>query len=167
MSAAPSGIEALYDLYASSVFTYALRLVGDRSAAENITQEVFLAAWQALAKFRGEAAIKTWLLGIAHFKVVDWFRKRRPALSLDDDGEYHVYASIADPRAEEQLQWLDEDLGWALKKLKPSQRAVVELVFRYGLSYSEVAAIIQRPIGTVKSRLHYALRHLRRLMASA
>ncbi len=152
----------LYDLYAPPVYNYLLRLVNEPAVAEEILQEVFLAMWQSAHRFREEAKVKTWMLRIAHHQAVSWLRRTRAAAWPNDELE-------ADDRdlVEEHLarNWQIDRVRAALEHLTPTHRAVVELTFVQGLSYAEIAEVMNCPIGTVKSRMSYALRHLSALLS--
>jgi RNA polymerase sigma-70 factor, ECF subfamily len=151
----------LYDLYASPVYNYLLRLVNEPAIAEEILQEVFLAMWRGARGFRAEAQVKTWLLRIAHHQAVSWLRRKRAVLWPDDELEWEAVESI-----EEDLtnSWQIEQLRGAIARLSPKHRAVIELTFVHGLSYIEIAQVMNCPIGTVKSRMSYALRHMNTLL---
>jgi RNA polymerase sigma-70 factor (ECF subfamily) len=154
----------LYDLYAPAVYNYLLRLVNESTVAEEILQEVFLAMWQSAHRFREEAKVKTWLFRIAHHQAVSWLRRTRAVLWPDDDLEDEEHDHI-----EEHLtrSWQIDQVRAALARLSPNHRAVIELTFVQGLSYSEIAEVMSCPIGTVKSRMSYALRHLNTLLIEA
>jgi len=154
--------DALYQAYGSAVYGYLMRLLNEPVAAEDLLQEVFLAAWQGAGRFRAEARVKTWLLRIAHHQAVSWLRRQRKALALDELAE-----AVADDGAEEALArtWHADEIRAALDRLTPNHRAVIELTFMHDLSYAEIAQIMDCPIGTVKSRMSYALRHLDRVLA--
>ena len=128
------------------------------AGAEDLLQEIFIAVWQGAGRFRGEARVKTWLFRIAHNQAVSWLRRLRPVESLPDelaDGqdEWH-------PEAQSAQNWRAEQVWLALEKLSPTHRAVVELTYVQGFAYAEIAEILACPVGTVKSRMSYALRHL-------
>ena len=152
----------LYDLYAPPVYNYLLRLVNEPAVAEEILQEVFLAMWRGARGFRAEAKVRTWLLRIAHHQAVSWLRRKRTVLWPDDELEQETVDSL-----EEDLThvWQIEQLRGALVRLSPKHRAVIELTFVHGLSYSEIAQVMNCPIGTVKSRMSYALRHMNELLS--
>ncbi len=154
----------LYDQYAPPVYNYLLRLVNESAVAEEILQEVFLVMWQSAHRFREEAKVKTWLLRIAHHQAVSWLRRTRATLwpndELEDDEIDHIEDHLAN-------RWQIEQIRAALTQLSPNHRAVVELTFVQGLSYAEIAEVMNCPIGTVKSRMSYALRHLNTLLSEA
>ncbi len=153
----------LYDLYAPPIYNYLLRLVNEPAVAEEILQEVFLAMWQGAHRFREEAKVKTWLLRIAHHQAVSWLRRTRAALWPDDELE------ADDDPIEEHLarSWQIDQVRAALVQLTPKHRAVIELTFVQGLSYAEIAEVMSCPIGTVKSRMSYALSRLNGLLSEA
>jgi RNA polymerase sigma-70 factor, ECF subfamily len=154
-------LDELYSHYASAVYNFALRLVNERETAEDITQEVFLSVWRGAWRYRGECSVQTWLLRTAHHKAVDWLRRQRPAVSLDEVFE------LPDPRSTDAFELSDTtaQIRQALASLSVNHRAVVELTFVNGLSYREIAAVMVCPTGTVKSRMSYALAHLRRTLS--
>ncbi len=154
----------LYDLYAAPVYNYLLRLVNEPAVAEEILQEVFLAMWQSARRFRQEAKVKTWLLRIAHHQAVSWLRRTRatawPSDDLEDEENDHLEDHLA-------RSWQIDRVRAALAQLTPTHRAVIELTFVHGLSYAEIADVMSCPIGTVKSRMSYALRNLNALLNEA
>jgi RNA polymerase sigma-70 factor (ECF subfamily) len=151
----------LYDLYAPSVYNYLLRLVNEPAAAEEILQEVFLAMWQGAHRFREEAKVKTWLLRIAHHQAVSWLRRARSTAWANEELEADDHDPIEEHLAR---SWQIDRVRAALARLTPNHRAVIELTFVQGLSYAEIAEVMNCPIGTVKSRMSYALRRLNDLL---
>jgi RNA polymerase sigma-70 factor, ECF subfamily len=154
----------LYDLYAPPVYNYLLRLVNESAVAEDILQEVFLALWRGARNFRAEAQVKTWLLRIAHHQAVSWLRRKRAVLWSDDELDQEAAVSLEDDLTG---SWQIDQLRGALARLSPKHRAVIELTFVHGLSYLEIAQVMNCPIGTVKSRMSYALRHMNELLTQA
>ena len=151
----------LYDRYAQPVYNYLLRLVNEPAVAEEILQEVFLAMWQSAHRFREEAKVKTWLLRIAHHQAVSWLRRARAAAWTDEELEAYDHDAIEEHLAR---RWQIDQVRAALARLTPNHRAVIELTFVQGLSYAEIAEVMNCPIGTVKSRMSYALRRLSALL---
>ena len=154
--------DALRTLYAACgqrLYSYALRLTGVPSAAEEVVQDSLVAAWQNAARFRGEGRAITWLLGIVHHKAMDMLR-RRSDLSLDQAVDE---PRAATPAPDEQAVQSDQDalVRAGLAGLSYEHRAVLELVFYQGLSMEETARVCGCPVGTVKSRLNYAKNALR------
>jgi len=165
---------ALYDRHARIVFALLVRIAGDRDAAEEILQEVFLRAWQHAHAFDdSRGTVRGWLYGIAHNLALNELRRRRrrPQLqprpaSADPDGDDFSgnIAAGSDPAVDAWCAVRDAELAHALDQLPPSQRAVL-LLYGEGFSQSEIAAKLGEPLGTVKSRMRRALGHLRETLS--
>ena len=150
--------DELYQAYNAPIYNYILRLIHEPGVAEELLQEVFLAAWQGAARFRQEANVKTWLLHIAHNQTVSWLRRVQQVSPLD---ELTNLADDGEPIEEQIVQtWQLDQVRAALDQISPKHRAVIELAFVHALSYAEIAEVLDCPLGTVKSRISYALRSL-------
>ncbi len=160
-----AALRALYAQYGQRMFAYALRLVRDPAVAEDVVQESLVAAWQGAARFRGEARVIAWLLGIVHHKALNAIRRTSPALLDEEDEQFPDPALSLDDQISggERADLLRR----GLESLSLNHRMVLELVFYQGLDLAEVAAVCGCPVGTVKSRLNYAKQHLRRVLEQA
>jgi RNA polymerase sigma-70 factor (ECF subfamily) len=162
--------EALVQEHKNRIFGYVCRLTNDSPDAEDITQEVFIRAYQSLHAFRHDAAVDTWLYRIATNLVIDRFRRaqRAPATvpvageTEELVGELPSTSREADPQATLHLGELQRQVQKAVYSLPPKLRAVVVLHDMEGLCYDDVARTIGCPVGTVKSRLFNARLLLRR-----
>lgn len=162
--------EALVGEYKNRIHSYVCRMTNDSPDAEDITQEVFIRAYQSLTAFRYDAAVDTWLYRIATNLVIDRFRrgKRAPQwVRVDAEGENSVRdlpstSRDADPHATVQLVELQRQVQKAVHSLPAKLRSVVVLHDMEGLSYEEVAETVGCPLGTVKSRLFNARLLLKR-----
>jgi RNA polymerase sigma factor (sigma-70 family) len=134
---------------------------GDAALADDLAQETFVQAWRGLARFRGEASFLTWLLGIAHNHWRNAQRRRRDHASLDDPA--HREASIP---ASAPLSDLQHDLSTALRQLDADEQLALHLAYQQGLSHGEIAALLDRPLGTVKTQLARSKEKLRSLLAA-
>ncbi len=134
-------------------------LTGHPETAEDLTQQAFLKAWQALGSFRGDASLATWLHRIAYHEYTHWLRARREHAPLDEA------LAVADERAGQELEAIL--FREALAQLSREHRETFLLYHVQGLSVPEVAAVLELPAGTVKSRLFTARRHLRELLGDA
>lgn len=156
-------LEALYQRHAAALFGYLLALNQERTLAEEVLQDTFLAAWQAAGSFRGGASVRTWLFAIARRRARDRDRRHHPAMANDDE-----YLAVADPAPGPEQAALDRaelrDLVAGINELGPLHREVLALVFVHELSYAQAAQVLEVPIGTVRSRLNAARRllHMRR-----
>jgi RNA polymerase sigma-70 factor (ECF subfamily) len=153
-----AALAALWARHGRKLYTYLVHMVGDPAVAEELLQEVWIAAWQGAGRFRGRAEVRTWLYRIAHYRAVSWLRRARALLvSLDASPEL---PADDDPPADAQAHWRQALVRRALDCLSPKHRAVLELTFYHGFSYQEIAAIVGCPVGTVKSRMNHARRCL-------
>jgi RNA polymerase sigma-70 factor (ECF subfamily) len=152
-------MRALYRAYSGELYGFALNSLGDRGLAEEIVQDVFTRVWRHADSFDPDrASFRTWIYGIARNAIIDLKRRGsvRPALAPHgDDAE----APDADDSIERAL------LGWqvstALARLTPEHRQVIRLAHFQGMRLREIAEETGLPLGTVKSRVSYALRGLR------
>lgn len=156
-------ITMLYDRHARHLLNYLARLTGDADTAEDLVQELYVIVWRDAGRFQGRSSVRTWLFGIAHHLGVTALRRKR-ALPLDGAADDSLVDPGLDPDALATLAIDRERLAQALQALSATHRAVVELVFSHGLAQTEVAQVLGCPLGTVKSRLHYALCALSRAM---
>ena len=156
-----TGIAALYDRYGRLVFSMALRVVQDRGAAEEITQDVFMRCWRNLDRYQpGQGSLVSWLLSIAHNRAIDELRSRRGKNARREVSEDVIQPQISlDPGFDEAL--LRGEIQQALTGLPPAQRDVIELIFWGGMTRREVADRLHLPLGTVHTRLRLGMDKLR------
>lgn len=149
--------QALYDEYGSRIFRFCLRLSGNRHDAEDLTQEVFLAAFQGIGRFRGRSSVSTWLYKIALFQ---WRakRERKHRTDLPLDSLPAALALSADPSIE-QTEFMAFEA--ALASLSTPLREAFVLVKAEGLTCQEAAHALGIPTGTLKYRVHEAICRLR------
>lgn len=159
--------------YQNRVFSMCFRWMGNRIIAEEVAQDVFLALFKALPRFRGDAQLSTWVYRVTvnHCKNRDLYRRRRAhgrhdsidGTPEDDDLPKRQYADDG-PGADAGLHQTEasELLQSALAALDPDQRRIIVLRDVEDLSYEEIADILELPKGTVKSRLHRARHELAR-----
>jgi RNA polymerase sigma-70 factor (ECF subfamily) len=152
-------VRQIYAEHGASLMAYVLRLtVGDRHRAEDVVQETLVRAWrnaETLTPERG--SVRGWLMRVAHNLTVDGYRaaKARPTEVAQEDG---AQASAPD-RCEDVLTAFDVER--ALSQLSPEHRSVLVEVYMKDRTAAEAARVLGIPVGTVKSRIHYALRILR------
>ena len=158
-----AAIRHVYRLYADAIYRYALYQSGDPILAEDVAGEVFVRMMESIESYtyRG-APLSAWLYRIAHNLVVDQQRRGRRLKPLEQAG--HVQSVSDNPLdlAEKRLGW--EELCRALGELTDEQRAVIILKFMEDLQNHEVARIVGKNEGSVKSLQHRALRTLRRAL---
>lgn len=135
---------------------------GDAALADDLAQESFVRAYRGLAQFRGDASFSTWLLGIAHNQWRNARRRQREHASLDhDDGRPEL--AVASGTAQSDLQ---HDLAAALQHLSADERLALHLGYQQGLSHGEIAALLDWPLGTVKTHLARSKEKLRHLLVA-
>jgi RNA polymerase sigma-70 factor (ECF subfamily) len=150
-----NAMRELYAAYGQRLYVYALRLTNDHAVAEDVTQETLVITWRTAGSFRGEGRLIAWLLGIVHHSAMKCLR--HASQPLDEAAP----ASNASPEEQAQAEDMKRWVRKGLQDLSTEHRAVLELVFYQGLTLQEVAEICHCPLGTAKSRLSYARRHLR------
>lgn len=151
--------EKLYKAYAARLFRYLFSMLGDANAAEELANDVMVAAWKGAAQFRGQSKPSTWLFGIAHHKALNELRRRQPQV-VDIEEANEVASSAEGPETAVRRHSLEQTVRGALQTLSPEHREVMELTFYQGLSYQEIAEIMQCPVNTVKTRMFYAKKKL-------
>jgi RNA polymerase sigma-70 factor (ECF subfamily) len=159
-----AAFECLLDRFERRVYNLALRMLdGDRAEAEDATQDVFVEVHRSLPRFRGESRLDTWIHRIAVNVCLQRRRKRTLPLVDLPDGELPAHPS-GNPFEEAVRSELRTRVAGAMDALPEAQRDVVLLHGIQGLSYAEVAAVLECPVGTVKSRVSTAFRRLRELL---
>jgi RNA polymerase sigma-70 factor, ECF subfamily len=163
----------------SGVYSFALRLVGDEHAAEDITQEVFLKTWKNINRYDARTSkFKTWLLRIARNSAIDYLRKRKHIPfseftnkhdSEEGGGDNLLAEIIPDPNPlPEELFGRAQDaeeITRTVELLSPRHREVLALHYTNHLTFEEIGRMLGEPTNTVKSRHHRALVALRELLA--
>lgn len=150
----------LYACYQRTLFNYLLQLTPDYGLAEEILQDTLVAIWRSAHRFEGRSSLQTWLIGIARRQAHNTLRQRK--LPFADEREMEgLAASESEPEAFALASIARDELAEAFRQLAPLHREALALVFVYELSYQETAAVLDVPVGTVKSRICHARRALR------
>jgi RNA polymerase sigma-70 factor, ECF subfamily len=167
-----AAMAALYDRYARSVYSVALRVVREPRAAEDVLQDAFLTFWQRPDAYQPErGAFGPWLLRVARNRGIDVLRRRSRERFEPDAAAVGFVERLVDPDPEPGDQVWAESVAVrvraALAGLTPAQREVIELAYFSGLTQSEMAARLEIPLGTVKTRVRTALRRLAEILEAA
>lgn len=159
----PEAFRALYERYRDKVFATAWRILGEHHAAADVAQEVFVKLHGELGRFKFESKFSTWLFRVAVNHALNRAEEaaRRARLRERAAGD----GRAAPPSGEGRP--LDEAVARAVARLSPKLRAVVGLRYLEGLSYEEIAEVLEISVGTVKSRLFAAHEALRALLEDA
>ena len=161
----PEAFEVFYDRHGGVAYSLAYRIVGEKGAAEDVTQEAFISIWRSGARFdRVRGSVRSWTLSIVRNRAIDALRRqagKAPKLAFDDE-------AILDQRPAEELT--DEEamrretageVRGAMGSLPGDQAKVIELAYFGGFSHSEIAAMLGVPLGTVKGRMRLGLEKIR------
>ena len=167
--AQPEAVRLLYQRYGRMVYSVALRAVGDPSAAEEITQDVFLRIWEKAETYRADKAkVVTWIARIARNRAIDVYRQRK---SRDDRAsagweELKQAASAPAPHPGEGMEMarLQGRVREAVASLPPDQKTALALAFFQGRTHKEIAEELGEPLGTVKTRIRAAMQRLRSIL---
>lgn len=159
------------DAYQNRVLGYVRRFVRNEEEALDVTQEVFIKAFQAMAGFDGRASLRSWLFRIAHNLCIDRARKRERSLvelSIEPATEGDEQFEFADQRWDPSRQMLAEEMAavieQALDTMSDKLKTVLLLHDQEDLGYEEIARSVNVPVGTVKSRLFLARAHMQRMV---
>jgi len=152
----------VYDLTAAKLYGICLRICGERQAAEDVLQEVYLIVWRRAAAYRPERSHPvTWLATIARNRALDW----RRAHARTPQGADAELPEIADPAPDAEAELIDADeaarVRACLEELEARQRNAVRTAFYEGVTYAELAARESVPLATMKSMVRRALIRLR------
>jgi RNA polymerase sigma-70 factor (ECF subfamily) len=150
----------LYLLYHRRLARFLMRLTSRYDLAEEIINDTFWVIWQHAADFRGASQLSTWIFGIAYRRALKTLKRVRPDLMAEAD---EAPEQVEEPWEQAELR---EWLGMALAKLPHEQRMVLELAYNVGHSCEEIAAIMQCPVNTVKTRMFHARRKLKGVLTS-
>lgn len=155
---------ALYLSVESRLYRFILSKLNDSFEAADILNETFLEVWKSAGKFQGRSKATTWIFGIAYHKIMDHYRKTKPA-QLDDMEHLDPVDESPDQAQVMSATQESNHLRFCLDKLKPAFRAVIELSFFEDLPYREIAEIVNCPEGTVKTRVFHAKEALRHCLS--
>jgi RNA polymerase sigma-70 factor (ECF subfamily) len=140
-------------------------MVGDRVTAEDITQEAFLSIWRSRLRYEpSRGSVRTWVLGIVHHRAIDALRRnlvherrRGPAEGIEEREEAPERTEVEVARREDA-----RTIRSALDSLPEEQSRVIELAYFGGFSHSQIAEMLEMPVGTVKGRMRLGLEKMRR-----
>jgi RNA polymerase sigma-70 factor (ECF subfamily) len=160
--------EVLYERHAQAAFSLAYRMAGSRGLAEDVVQEAFLNIWRSGARYeRSRGSVRTWLLGIVHHRAIDALRrsfvheKRRATdEGLEELLETGERTDVEAARHEEAAT-----VRVALQSLPADQSQVIELAYFGGFTHTEIAEMLETPVGTVKGRMRLGLEKMRHALA--
>jgi RNA polymerase sigma-70 factor (ECF subfamily) len=156
--------ELLFAEYGSRVFRYAVRMIGDVTRAEEVTNDVMIEVWKSAGSFEGRSRPSTWIIGIARHRCLNAMRgKSRVTVDIDDPSVVLEAAETSDRDVD--AADTRRAMRAAVAELSTEHREVVELTFYHQRSYQEIAEIVGCPENTVKTRMFHAKKRLREILA--
>ena len=153
-------LAVLFERHHVKLFNFLVRLTDQRDASEDLVQEVFFRVLKYRQTFRGEAPFTAWMYQMARNVAADHFRKWKQETPLDTQADTH---QSPDPSPAEVIEMVERQslLRLALSRLPEEKREVLVLSRYQGLKYEEIGLVLNCPVGTVKARVHHALKELR------
>ena len=160
--------ELVYDRHGGAAFSLAYRMVGDRAIAEDITQEAFLSMWRSRVRYdRERGSVRAWVLGIVHHRTIDALRRnlvhdrrRASAEGLEERQEAPERTDVEVARRDEA-----RTVREAMETLPEEQHRVIQLAYFGGFTHTQIAEMLDMPVGTVKGRMRLGLDKMRRALA--
>jgi RNA polymerase sigma-70 factor, ECF subfamily len=159
----PAAFEIVYERHADAAFSLAYRLCGKRAIAEDVIQEAFLSLWRSGGRYdRTRGSVRNWVLGIVHHRAIDALRR----------GTVHDRRRASDEGIEERLEAPERtdleierrdqarEIKAALSGLPAEQSRVIELAYYGGFTHTEIATMLDTPIGTIKGRMRLGLQKM-------
>jgi RNA polymerase sigma-70 factor (ECF subfamily) len=159
-----AAFEIVLERHTDAAFSLAYRMMGRRAQAEDVVQEAFLSMWRSGARYdRARGSVRNWLLGITHHRVVDALRRDGPhdrRRASDDQLKDNLEAP---ERTDAEVERRDEarEIRTALEHLPGEQVKVIELAYFGGFTHTEIAEMLDLPVGTVKGRMRLGLEKMR------
>ncbi len=166
----PDAFEVIYDRHAAVAFSLAYRMCGTRTLAEEIVQDAFLSIWRSGGRYdRTRGSVRTWILGITHHRAIDTLRRGVVQERYRSSEEGIEERLISDELTEVEVARREEalEVRGALEDLPDEQRRAIELAYFGGFTQSEIAEMLDVPIGTVKGRMRLGLEKMRGRLAPA
>jgi RNA polymerase sigma-70 factor, ECF subfamily len=164
----PEAFALFYDRQGAAAFSLAYRIAGDRSLAEDIIQEAFLSIWKSRSGFDAtRGSVRSWVLAIVRNRAVDAMRRRGGDRPMRVAAEEILYDEPAPDDTEGAVlrRAAAAEVRGALGELPPDQSEVLELAYFGGFSQSEIAAMLNLPLGTIKGRMRLGLDKIRSALA--
>jgi RNA polymerase sigma-70 factor, ECF subfamily len=153
----------LYDRHSRAAFSLAYRMMGERQASEDLTQDAFLKVWRGASSYRAErGSVRTWILSIVHNRGIDQIRSQASRRRTQETFEASAPRSQPSEAFAETLRNSQRDqVREALNTLPPEQLKILELAYFSGYTHVEISDLLGLPLGTVKGRMRLGLKKIR------
>jgi RNA polymerase sigma-70 factor, ECF subfamily len=164
-----AAFEVIYERHSRAAFSLAYRMAGSRGVAEDVVQEAFLNVWRSGARYeRTRGSVRTWVLGVVHHRAIDALRRsfvheRRRA---GDEGLEELLETGERTDVEAARNEEAETIRTALGRLPSDQCQVIELAYFGGFTHTEIAEMLQTPVGTIKGRMRLGLEKMRHALGA-
>jgi RNA polymerase sigma-70 factor, ECF subfamily len=162
----PEAFATLYDRHSRAAYALAYRMMGERQAAEDLVQEVFLKVWRAARSYRSErGSVRTWILSIVRNRGIDQIRATATRRRMQEKIEASAPRSHpSEPFTETWRNSRRDQVLEALKALPPEQSKILNLAYFSGCTHVEIAGLLNIPLGTVKGRMRLGIEKMRGLL---
>lgn len=165
----PDAFEIFYDRHGGAAYSLAYRIVGGRQAAEDVTQEALISIWRSGARFdRARGSVRAWTLGIVRNRAIDLLRRdagRAPKLAFDSEEALERRPAEELTDVEALRRETAREVRSALSGLPDDQSKVIQLAYFGGFTHSEIARMLNEPLGTIKGRMRLGLEKVRAALA--
>ena len=161
----PEALSELYDRYKALVFSLAINIVGSHETAEDITLEVFTRVWEKADTYQiGKATVKRWISSITRYRSIDVLRRRNVHLDMSNpqwsDFSPDTLPARENPEEIMELALVRRKVTEALSKLPEEQKKPLALAYFMGYSHRQIAESLNKPLGTIKTRIRLAIQKL-------
>jgi RNA polymerase sigma-70 factor, ECF subfamily len=156
--------EIIYERHSAAAFSLAYRMMGSRARAEDVTQDAFLSLWRSGARYdRARGSVRTWVLGIVHHRAIDALRRAtvHDRRWTGDEGIEERFEAAERTDVEAARREEAGTVRSALRTLPSDQCQVIELAYFGGFTHTEIAEMLDAPVGTIKGRMRLGLKKMR------
>lgn len=157
----PKGFSGIYEKYKNRLFGFLYKLTKERSLAEDIMQETFVAALRNIDQFDKNRSLLSWLFGIAHKKTIDFFRHKKIEQNYSEEGKSAVGGRLERPDEAKSNSDIRTLVNEAVESLDPVQKKVFLMREMAGTPFKEIAEILDCPLNTALGRMRLALKNIR------
>jgi len=165
----PLAFEIFYDRHAGAAYSLAYRIVGDRQSAEDVVQEALISIWRSGARFdRARGSVRAWTLGIVRNRAIDLLRRdsgRAPRPAFDSEELLEREPSEERTDVEALRRETARQVRGAISGLPEEQSKVIGLAYFGGFTHSEIAKMLNEPLGTIKGRMRLGMDKIRASLA--
>lgn len=166
-----NALKNLISIYLKPIYNFTYHLCGNEDEASDITQETFIKAWKSLRKYKPDKKFSTWIFTIARNSIIDWLRKKRPALFSNlksDDGKFEEYLADTEVLQDELFERKENEkiINEALDSVPLDHRAVIYLHVNEEMTFEEIAILLDQPSNTVRSQYRRTLISMKKYLES-